>query len=101
MCIQVSLNDQTLTLPPPNLHPADMSNQCFKKFPFFAHSLNPYQFNDDTSKLIHQSFTARIRVTSFAIDKMFEIFGPIFDQNANVNFKPIFEQNVNFGPIFD
>ena len=40
-------------------------------------------------------------MTSSAIDKMFEIFGPIFEQNANVNFKPIFEQNVYFGHIFD
>ena len=32
---------------------------------------------------------------------MFEIFGPIFEQNANVNFEPIFEQNANFGPIFE
>ena len=40
-------------------------------------------------------------VTSSAIDKIFEIFGPIFEQNANVNFEPIFEQNVNFGPIFE
>ena len=39
-------------------------------------------------------------VTSSAIDKIFEIFGPIFEQNANVNFEPIFEKNVNFGPIF-
>ena len=31
---------------------------------------------------------------------MFEIFDPIFEQNANVNFEPIFKQNVNFGPIF-
>ena len=38
-------------------------------------------------------------VTSSAIDKMFEMFGPIFEQNA-VNFGPIFEQNANFGPIF-
>ena len=38
----------------------------------------------------------RFIVTSSAIDKMFEIFGPIFEQNANVNFEPIFEQNVNF-----
>ena len=28
-------------------------------------------------------------MTSSAVDKMFEIFGPIFEQNANVNFKPI------------
>ena len=40
-------------------------------------------------------------MTSSAIDKMFEYFGPIFEQNANVNFEPIFEQNVNFGPIFE
>ena len=39
-------------------------------------------------------------VTSSAIDKMFQIFGPIFEQNANVNLEPIIEQNVNFGPIF-
>ena len=32
---------------------------------------------------------------------MFEIFGPISEQCANVNFEPIFEQNVNFGPIFE
>ena len=30
------------------------------------------------------------------IDKMFEIFGPIFQQNASINFKPIFEKSVNF-----
>ena len=40
-------------------------------------------------------------VTSSTIDKMFEIFGPIFEQNANVNFEPIFEQDVNFRPIFE
>ena len=40
-------------------------------------------------------------VTSFAVDKMFEIFGPIFEQNAATNFEPIFEQNANFGPIFE
>ena len=50
-----------------------------------------------SSKLL---FMVRVIVTSSAIDKMFEIFGPIFEQNANVNFEPIFEQNVNFGPIF-
>ena len=32
---------------------------------------------------------------------MFEIFGPIFEQNASINFKPIFEKSVNFGPIFE
>ena len=37
-------------------------------------------------------------VSSSTIDKM---FGPIFEQNANVNFEPIFEQNANFGPIFE
>ena len=40
-------------------------------------------------------------VTSSAIDKMFEIFGPIFEQNVTINFEPIFEQNANFGPIFE
>ena len=40
-------------------------------------------------------------MTSSAIDKMIEIFGPIFEQNANVNFEPIFKQNVNFGPVFE
>ena len=40
-------------------------------------------------------------MTSSAIDKMFQIFGPIFEQNANVYFEFIFEQNVNFGPIFE
>ena len=42
-----------------------------------------------------------IIVTSSAIDKMFEIFGPIFEQNVTINFEPIFEQNANFGPIFE
>ena len=32
---------------------------------------------------------------------MFEIFGPIFEQNVTINFEPIFEQNANFGPIFE
>ena len=40
-------------------------------------------------------------VTSSAIDKMFEIFGPIFEQNVTINFEPIFEQNANFDPIFE
>ena len=40
-------------------------------------------------------------VTSSAIDKMFEIFGPIFEQNLTINFEPIFEQNANFDPIFE
>ena len=30
---------------------------------------------------------------------MFEIFGPIFEQNAN--FCPIFEKSADFGPIFE
>ena len=40
-------------------------------------------------------------VTSSAIDKMFEIFGPIFEQNVTIDFEPIFQQNANFGPIFE
>ena len=40
-------------------------------------------------------------MTSSCIGKMSEIFGPNFEQNANVNFEPIFEQNINFGPIFE
>ena len=40
-------------------------------------------------------------MTSSAIDKMFEIFGPIFEQNVTINFEPIFEQNAHFGPIFE
>ena len=32
---------------------------------------------------------------------MFEIFGPIFEQNASINFEPIFEKSVNFDPIFE
>ena len=40
-------------------------------------------------------------VSSSTIDKMFEIFGPIFEQNVTINFEPIFEQNANFGPIFE
>ena len=43
-------------------------------------------------------------MSSSTIDKMFEIFGPIFEQNANINFEPIFEKrkkNEDFGPIFE
>ena len=40
-------------------------------------------------------------LTSSTIDKMFEIFGPIFEQNVTINFEPIFEQNANFDPIFE
>ena len=46
-------------------------------------------------------------VTSSAIDKMFEIFGPIFEQNVTINFElnanfgPIFEKSAYFGPIFE
>ena len=32
---------------------------------------------------------------------MFEIFGPIFEQNANINFESISEKSVNFDPIFE
>jgi len=39
-------------------------------------------------------------LTSSTVNKMFEIFGPIFKQNVVINFEPIFEQNANFGPIF-
>ena len=31
---------------------------------------------------------------------MFEIFGPIFEQNVAKNFGSIFDQSANFGPIF-
>ena len=31
-------------------------------------------------------------LSSSTIDKMFEIFGPIFEQNANTNFEPIFKK---------
>ena len=39
-------------------------------------------------------------MTSSAVDKMFENFEPIFEQNAEVYFGPIFVKNVNFGSIF-
>ena len=29
---------------------------------------------------------------------MLDIFEPIFEQNANMNFEPIFEKSVKFGP---
>ena len=32
---------------------------------------------------------------------MFEIFCPVFEQNASINFEPIFEKSENFGPIFE
>ena len=57
-------------------------------------------YTNNTGKNINSEIFGVI-VTLSAIDKMFEIFGPIFEQNANVNFEPIFEQNVNFGPIFE
>ena len=47
-----------------------------------------------------QNFSGII-VASSAIDRIFEIFGPIFEQNVATNFEPIFEQNVDFGPIFE
>ena len=34
------------------------------------------------------------------IDKIFEIFGPFFEQNAKMNFGPTFEKSVNFCRIF-
>ena len=40
-------------------------------------------------------------VASSAIDKMFEIFGPIFEQNVATNFGPIFEKSADFVPIFE
>ena len=43
----------------------------------------------------------RIIMSPSTIDKMFEIFGPIFEQNASINFELIFEKSVNFGPIFE
>ena len=43
----------------------------------------------------------KLIVSPSTIDKMFEIFGPIFEQNASINFEPIFEKSVNFGPIFE
>ena len=33
--------------------------------------------------------------------KDLEIFGPIFEQNANTNFEPIFEKSVSFGPSLE
>ena len=45
-------------------------------------------------------FVFELIVTSSAIDKMFEIFSPIFDQIVTINFEPIFEQIANFSPIF-
>ena len=43
----------------------------------------------------------RLTLSSSTIDKRLKIFGPIFEQNANINFEPIFEKSVNFGPIFE
>ena len=40
-------------------------------------------------------------MTSTAIDKMFENFGPIFEQIVTINFESIFGQNANFDPIFE
>ena len=39
-------------------------------------------------------------MTSSAIVEMFENLELIFEQNAEVNFGPIFVKNVNFGSIF-
>ena len=54
-----------------------------------------------TELLQYSSYIEFIILSSSTIDKMFEIFGPIFEQNANINFEPIFEKSVNFGPIFE
>ena len=43
----------------------------------------------------------RVIVTSSAIDNLFEIFGPTFEENVTINFEPILEQNANIGPIFE
>ena len=73
----------------------------------FLYSKFHYQEETDTRLLVpifgrfETERESRLIVTSSGIDKMFEIFGPIFEQNANVNFEPIFEQNVNFGLIFE
>ena len=47
------------------------------------------------------SIISCVILTSSTIDKIFEIFGLIFEQNASINFEPIFEKSVNFGPIFE
>ena len=39
-------------------------------------------------------------MNSCTFDKKFENFEPIFDQNARVNFVPIFEKSENFGHNF-
>ena len=40
-------------------------------------------------------------MTSSAIDKMFEIIGPIFEQNVTIyQFQTYFQQNAYFCPIF-
>ena len=41
--------------------------------------------------------SGKLIMSSFTIDKIFEIFVAIYEQNAN--FEPIFEQNVNIVPI--
>ena len=62
--------------------------------------------------VFHQRFLfcllkVKLIVTSSVIDKMFEIFGPIFEQNVTINFEqnvncgPIFEKSAYFGPIFE
>ena len=44
---------------------------------------------------------SKVIVTSSAIDKMFEIFGPIFEQNASVGkFGTYFRTKFNLSPIF-
>ena len=41
----------------------------------------------------------QLTLTSSTVNKIFEIFSPILEQNAN--FGPIFEKSADFGPIFE
>ena len=40
-------------------------------------------------------------LSSSTIDKVSEIFGLIFEQNANITFEPIFQKSAIFGPFFE
>ena len=61
--------------------------------PYYDELLKDFSQSIVLEKIVAQWLLISI-VTSSAIDKMFEIFGPIFKQNAN--FGPIFEKSVNF-----
>ena len=80
-----------------NCNSVDYVSLPFCEIVFGPNTKGQYATNMEGNFWITGLSSICLIVASSAIDKMFEIFGPILEQNANVNF----EQNVNFGPIFE